>query len=139
MELPAAGCKLLHLSSLIPQLNYPSVYLGLCQQACNAATPDLLSDIICHRSLSANRLLMQLVKTCRGGLGSAPACPRTADFPELRCLFPFEPDEQKQKYALHYSHSTVFCLPMKKCEANFLSLVPIFTQDTIHTMGQCCE
>lgn len=66
MELPAAGCKLLHLSSLIPQLNYPSVYLGLCQQACNAATPDLLSDIIhlpqvviCQQTFDATRKNMQ--------------------------------------------------------------------------------
>lgn len=37
MELPAAGCMLLHLSGP----NYPSVYLVLCEQACGAATRDL--------------------------------------------------------------------------------------------------
>lgn len=106
---------------------------------CSHPRPRCLISYICHRLLSANRILMPLVKTCRGGLGSAPACPCMADFPELHCLFLLKPDEQKQKYALHHSHSTVFCLPMKKCEANSSSSVPIFTQDTIHTMGKCCE
>lgn len=41
MELPAAGCMLLHLSGVIPQPNYPSVYPVLCEQACGAATRDL--------------------------------------------------------------------------------------------------
>lgn len=106
---------------------------------CSHPRPPCLVSYICHRLLSDNRLLMPLVKTCRGGLGSALACPRATDFLELRCLFLLKPDEQKQKYALHHSNSTVFCLPMKKCEANFSSSVPIFTQDTIHTMAKCCE
>lgn len=94
---------------------------------------------ICRRLLSANGLLMPPVKTCRGGLGPAPACPRTGDFPDLHRLFLLESEEQKQKHALHHSQCTVFCLPMKKCEANSWSSVPIFTQDPVHTMGRCCE
>lgn len=139
MELPAAGCKLPHFGGLIPpQLNNPSLYLLLCQQAYNAPETSP-SDIMHLRLLSANGPLMPPVQTCRGGLGPAPACPHMGDFPDLHRLFLLEPEEQKQKHALHHSHCTVVCLPMKKCEANSWSSVPIFTQDTVHTMGRCCE
>lgn len=109
MELPAAGCKLLHFSGLIPpQLNNPSLYLLLCQQAYNAPETPRLISYICRRLLSANGLLMPPVKTCRGGLGPAPACSRTGDFPDLHRLFLLEPEEQKQKHVLHHSHCSVF-------------------------------
>lgn len=121
MELLAAGCKLLHWFDPPTQLSQcVSGPLSTCSPCSHPRAPCLI-PYICHRLLSAKRFLMPLVKTCRGGLGSAPACPRTADFPNLGCLFLLEPDGQKQKCALHHSSSTMICLPMQKCEANFSS------------------
>lgn len=142
MEMPAAGCKLPHFSGLIPPPPNSIIPVFICSFVSKLTMhprPPRLISYICHRLLSANGLLMPPVKTCRGGVGPAPACPRTGDFPALHRLFLLQPEEQKQKHALHHSHCTVFCLPMKKCEANSWSSVPIFTQDTVHTMGQYCE
>lgn len=88
--------------------------------------PCLISYIYC-RLLSANGLLMPPVKTGRGGLGSAPACPHMGDFPDLHCLFLLRSEEQGHKYAFHHSHCTML---WKKSEANYCSLVPIFRYDS---------